>query len=215
MLSLFMREPQFQGQTKEKLTSPEAARLVETALRDHFDHCLAGDPATADNLLAFVIERAEERLRRARGRTRRARSATRKLRLPGKLTDCTARGRRAAPRSSWSRATAPAARPSRRATARPRRCCRCAARSSTSPAPRADKLRQNQELKDLIEALGCGVGERFDADAPALRPRHHHDRRRRGRRAYRLAADDVLLSRAAGADPPRATSISRSRRCTG
>ena len=63
---LFIREPQFQGQTKEKLTSPEAARLVETALRDRFDHFLAGDPTQADNLLAFVIERAEERLRRAR-----------------------------------------------------------------------------------------------------------------------------------------------------
>ena len=66
-LSVFIRDPQFQGQTKEKLTSPEAARLVETALRDRFDHFLAGDPAQADNLLAFVIERAEERLRRKRG----------------------------------------------------------------------------------------------------------------------------------------------------
>ena len=63
-LSVFLRDPQFQGQTKEKLTSTEAARLVETALRDRFDHWLAGDPTQADNLLAFVIERAEERLRR-------------------------------------------------------------------------------------------------------------------------------------------------------
>ena len=63
-LSVFLREPQFQGQTKEKLTSGEATRLVETALRDRFDHWLAGDPTQADNLLAFVIERAEERLRR-------------------------------------------------------------------------------------------------------------------------------------------------------
>ena len=63
-LSVFLREPQFQGQTKEKLTSTEATRLVETALRDRFDHWLAGDPTQADNLLAFVIERAEERLRR-------------------------------------------------------------------------------------------------------------------------------------------------------
>ena len=89
-LSVFLREPQFQGQTKEKLTSAEATRLVETALRDHFDHWLAGDPTQADNLLAFVIERAEERLRRQREQGhRRARSATRKLRLPGKLADCT------------------------------------------------------------------------------------------------------------------------------
>ena len=66
---MFLRDPQFQGQTKEKLTSAEATRLVETALRDRFDHLLAGDPDPADNLLAFVIERAEERLRGAR-RTR-------------------------------------------------------------------------------------------------------------------------------------------------
>ena len=63
-LSAFIREPQFQGQTKEKLTSPEATRLVETAVRDRFDHWLAGDPAQADKLLAFVIERAEDRIRR-------------------------------------------------------------------------------------------------------------------------------------------------------
>ena len=62
-LSAFIREPQFQGQTKEKLTSPEAARLVEGALRDRFDHWLAGNPGQADALLAFTIERAEERKR--------------------------------------------------------------------------------------------------------------------------------------------------------
>ena len=88
-LSVFLREPQFQGQTKEKLTSTEAARLVETALRDRFDHWLAGDPTQADNLLAFVIERAEERLRRRESKDTPRKSATRRLRLPGKLTDCT------------------------------------------------------------------------------------------------------------------------------
>ena len=88
-LSLFVRDPQFQGQTKEKLTSPEAARLTETALRDRFDHFLAGDPAQADNLLAFCIERAEERLRRKDAKDTPRKSATRRLRLPGKLTDCT------------------------------------------------------------------------------------------------------------------------------
>ena len=88
-LSVFLRDPQFQGQTKEKLTSAEAARLVETALRDRFDHWLAGDPGQADNLLAFVIERAEERLRRREVKDTTRKSATRKLRLPGKLADCT------------------------------------------------------------------------------------------------------------------------------
>ena len=88
-LSVFLRDPQFQGQTKEKLTSPEAARLVETSLRDRFDHWLGADPSRADNLLAFVIERAEERLRRKEAKDTPRKSATRRLRLPGKLTDCT------------------------------------------------------------------------------------------------------------------------------
>ena len=89
-LSLFLREPQFQGQTKEKLTSPEAARLLEATLRDRFDHFLAADPARADTLLGFVIERAEERLRRRDLKDTARKSATRRLRLPGKLTDCSA-----------------------------------------------------------------------------------------------------------------------------
>ena len=92
MLSVFVREPQFQGQTKDRLTSPEAARLVEMALRDHFDHWLTGDPGTADNLLAFCIERAEDRLRRREQKETPRKSATRKLRLPGKLSDCSREG---------------------------------------------------------------------------------------------------------------------------
>src|ERR1700744_2180378 len=80
-LSVFLSDPQFQGQTKEKLTSNETARLVETALRDRFDHWLAGDPAQADNLLAFVIERAEERMRRKETKDVARKSATRRLRL--------------------------------------------------------------------------------------------------------------------------------------
>ncbi|MBS0639946.1 MAG: DNA topoisomerase IV subunit B, partial [Proteobacteria bacterium] len=87
-LSLFIRDPQFQGQTKEKLTSGEAQRLTENALRDRFDHFLAGDPGSADNLLAFVIERAEERIRRKENKDIARKSATKRLRLPGKLTDC-------------------------------------------------------------------------------------------------------------------------------
>ena len=79
---MFVRDPQFQGQTKEKLTSTEAARLVETGARP-FDHWLAGDPAQADNLLAFVIERAEERLRRRENKEPRAKPRP-ELRLPGK-----------------------------------------------------------------------------------------------------------------------------------
>ena len=86
--SLFIREPQFQGQTKEKLTNPEAGRLTEISLRDRFDHFLAGDPTNADNLLAFIIDRAEERIRRKELKDTPRKSATRRLRLPGKLADC-------------------------------------------------------------------------------------------------------------------------------
>ncbi|WP_288048725.1 ATP-binding protein, partial [Acidiphilium sp.] len=92
-LSLFIRDPQFQGQTKEKLTSPEAQKLTEAALRDRFEHFLTGDPANADNLLAFVIERAEERIRRREQKDTPRKSATRRLRLPGKLTDCSRESR--------------------------------------------------------------------------------------------------------------------------
>jgi topoisomerase-4 subunit B len=95
MLSVFIREPQFQGQTKDRLTSADAQRLTEQALRDPFDHWLAGDPANADNLLAFCIERAEERLRRRAEKDTPRKTATRKLRLPGKLTDCARESARA------------------------------------------------------------------------------------------------------------------------
>ncbi len=127
-LSLFLRDPQFQGQTKEKLTSNEAARLTETALRDRFDHFLAGDPGSADNLLAFVIERAEERIRRKENKDTARKSPTRRLRLPGKLTDCT-RENAAETEIFLVEGDWPVVRQNRRGTGRPRRCCRCAARS--------------------------------------------------------------------------------------
>ena len=89
MLSVFIREPEFQGQTKEKLSTADAQRLVENVVRDHFDHWLAASPAEADQLLNFVIDHAEDRLKRRHEREVSRKAATRKLRLPGKLTDCT------------------------------------------------------------------------------------------------------------------------------
>jgi topoisomerase-4 subunit B len=160
-LSLFLREPQFQGQTKEKLTSQDATRLVETALRDRFDHWLAGDPAQADNLLAFVIERAEERLRRKETKDVARKSATRKLRLPGKLTDCTRENAAETEiflvEGDSAGGSAKQARNRETQAVLPLR-----GKILNVASASADKLRQNQELKDLIEALGCGVGERFD-----------------------------------------------------
>ncbi|PTT71308.1 DNA topoisomerase IV subunit B, partial [Pseudomonas sp. HMWF010] len=88
LISVFIKNPEFQGQTKEKLSSTEAQRFVEAALRDPFDHWLTGSPKTAQALLDFVIERAEERLKRRKDKEVSRASATRKLRLPGKLADC-------------------------------------------------------------------------------------------------------------------------------
>jgi topoisomerase-4 subunit B len=160
-LSVFLREPQFQGQTKEKLTSTEATRLVETALRDRFDHWLAGDPTQADNLLAFVIERAEDRLRRRESKDTVRKSATRRLRLPGKLTDCTRENASETEiflvEGDSAGGSAKQARNRDTQAVLPLR-----GKILNVASASADKLRQNQELKDLIEALGCGVGDRFD-----------------------------------------------------
>jgi topoisomerase-4 subunit B len=160
-LSVFLRDPQFQGQTKEKLTSPEATRLVETALRDRFDHWLAGDPTSADNLLAFVIERAEERLRRKENKDIARKSPTRRLRLPGKLTDCTRENAAETEiflvEGDSAGGSAKQARNRETQAVLPLR-----GKILNVASASVEKLRQNQELKDLIEALGCGVGDRFD-----------------------------------------------------
>ena len=160
-LSLFLRDPQFQGQTKEKLTSAEASRLVETALRDRFDHFLAGDPASADNLLAFAIERAEDRIRRKENKDTARKSPTKRLRLPGKLTDCTRENTAETEiflvEGDSAGGSAKQARNRETQAILPLR-----GKILNVASASADKLRGNQELKDLIEALGCGVGDRFD-----------------------------------------------------
>ena len=160
-LSAFVRDPQFQGQTKEKLTNPDATRLVETAMRDRFDHWLGGNPAQADNLLATLIERAEDRLRRRENKDVARKSATKRLRLPGKLADCTSEvvGDTELFLVEGDSAGGSAKQARRRETQAvlPLRGKILNVASAT-----VDKLRQNVELRDLIEALGCGVGERFD-----------------------------------------------------
>jgi topoisomerase-4 subunit B len=160
-ISLFFRQPQFQGQTKEKLTSPEATRLVEAAIRDRFDHVLAGDPTAADNLLSFAIERAEERARRKEAKDTPRKSATRRLRLPGKLADCTledaSRTELFLVEGDSAGGSAKQARDRATQAVLPLR-----GKILNVASASVDKLRQNQELKDLVEALGCGIGDRFD-----------------------------------------------------
>ena len=160
-LSAFVRDPQFQGQTKEKLTSIDATRLVETAMRDRFDHWLAGNPAQADNLLATLIDRAEERLRRRENKDVARKTATRRLRLPGKLADCTseimAETELFLVEGDSAGGSAKQARRRETQAVLPLRGKILNVASAT-----VDKLRHNQELRDLIEALGCSVGDRFD-----------------------------------------------------
>ena len=164
LLSVFLHEPQFQGQTKERLTSPEAGRMVESALGDHFDHWLSADPAAANLLLDRVVERAEERLRRRKDREVARKRAARKTRLPGKLADC-ARGAANGTEiflveGDSAGGSAKQARNRETQAVLPLR-----GKILNVASASADKLRGNKELDDLVQALGCGTGARFDASA--------------------------------------------------
>ena len=134
MLSAFIREPEFQGQTKDRLATAEAQKIVEQAIKDPFDHWLAGNPVQANKLFDFVLERAEEESAAGRKRTSPARPRCASFGCPASSPTAPT-PRRKVPNCSWSRATRPAARPNRRATAPHKRCCRCAAKSSTSRPP--------------------------------------------------------------------------------
>ncbi len=160
VLSVFIREPEFQGQTKEKLSTQDAQRLVETVVRDHFDHWLAESPAEADRLLSFVIDQADDRLKRRQERETQRKSATRKLRLPGKLTDCT----RDAPGGTElflveGDSAGGSAKQARGRTTQAVLPLRGKILNVASAA--AGKLAQNQELSDLLLALGCGAGSKY------------------------------------------------------
>ncbi|MFZ5790403.1 MAG: DNA topoisomerase IV subunit B [Pseudomonadota bacterium] len=162
LLSVFIREPQFQGQTKEKLASVEAQRLVEASLKDHFDHWLSDDPDRARDLLDYVIERAEERLRKRQDKDLARKTATRKLRLPGKLADCTRDAAEGTEiflvEGDSAGGSAKQARNRETQAVLPLR-----GKILNVASASADKLAQNQELIDLIQALGCGTREKFDA----------------------------------------------------
>ncbi len=163
MLSVFIREPEFQGQTKEKLATAEAARIVETAVRDHFDHWLTGHPAQADRLLDWIVERAEERVRRRQEKEVGRKTAVRKLRLPGKLADCTATGAAGSElfivEGDSAGGSAKQARNRANQAILPLR-----GKILNVASAGKDKLAQNQQLQDLVQALGCGLGASWRED---------------------------------------------------
>jgi topoisomerase-4 subunit B len=160
-LSLFVRDPQFQGQTKDRLGMPEAQRMVDNALKDQFDHWLADDPAAAKQLLERAIERAEDRARRRMQKEQDRKSATRRLRLPGKLADCSASNSDDTEiflvEGDSAGGSAKQARSREKQAILPLR-----GKILNVASASADKLRGNQELADLTQALGCGTGENWD-----------------------------------------------------
>ncbi|MEL7197112.1 MAG: DNA topoisomerase IV subunit B [Pseudomonadota bacterium] len=168
MLSVFIRDPQFQSQTKDRLTSPEANRLVENAVRDHFDHFLTDNMDRGKALLGEVMERMDERLRRKQEREIKRKTATnaKKLRLPGKLTDCSGEGDAETElfivEGDSAGGSAKQARNRKTQAILPIRGKILNVASAT-----ADKIRANSEIADLGLALGCGL--RKDCDAENLR----------------------------------------------
>jgi topoisomerase-4 subunit B len=164
IVSIFIPEPQFQGQTKEKLVSAEAAKLVEAAVKDHFDHWLTGNPDAANELLDYVSDRADERLRRRQEKDVSRQSAKRKLRLPGKLADCTAGQAEGTEiflvEGDSAGGSAKQARDRRLQAVLPLR-----GKILNVASAGAGKLKENQEIANIVQALGCGLGDKYSENS--------------------------------------------------
>ena len=160
MLSVFIRDPEFQGQTKDSLTSSKAVRLVEQAVKDSFDHWLSSDSENAAALMEYVIARSEFRRRKKEEKIQNRKSPTKRLRLPGKLADCSkaaaedteifivegdsAGGSAKQGRDRMTQAILP-----------------LRGKILNVASASLDKITQNQEIKDMIEALGCGIKDGY------------------------------------------------------
>ena len=160
MLSVFVREPEFQGQTKDRLATAEAQRIVEQAIKDPFDHWLSGNPVQANKLLDFVVERAEERLRRRAEKEVSRKTAVKKLRLPGKLSDCTDTGQADSElfivEGDSAGGSAKHARDRKKQAVLPLR-----GKILNVASAGKDKLMANTQLADLVLAIGCGTGAHY------------------------------------------------------
>uniref|UniRef100_UPI003518C766 DNA gyrase/topoisomerase IV subunit B n=1 Tax=Salipiger bermudensis TaxID=344736 RepID=UPI003518C766 len=163
LVSCFIREPEFVGQTKDRLATTEAQRLVEGAVRDHFDNWLAADTKSAGAILDFLVLRAEERLRRRQEKETARKSATKKLRLPGKLTDCTNKNREGTElfivEGDSAGGSAKGARFRESQALLPLK-----GKILNVLGAASNKLSSNAEIRDLCEALGVGLGTKFNVD---------------------------------------------------
>ncbi|MBL8562158.1 MAG: DNA topoisomerase IV subunit B [Gemmobacter sp.] len=163
LVSCFIREPQFVGQTKDRLSTEEAAKWVEGAVRDHFDTWLANDTKSAGAILDFLVLRAEERLRRRQEKETARKSATKRLRLPGKLTDCTAKNREGTElfivEGDSAGGSAKGARIRETQALLPLK-----GKILNVLGAASNKLGDNAEIRDICEALGVGMGTKFKVD---------------------------------------------------